>query len=526
MIEALHYGVSTRIYTAVNYHNICHWVTINASKKAVKKTRIIKSIMENMSKKKILVLLIFFLFLVLSVLFICPDNKSMLSDFHSSQLKQMITKEGNTIRTDYIDDSGIIRVAADAGYASKVVIELDIGTIEKFLDDKGELIKRYYGYYGILREYDENGNNIRVTYLDIEGNPLNTGMGYAIEERAFNEKKQITAVRYKNATGAPALTSLYGYGIIYDYDENGLNYKITYIDANGEPMMTNQGYSSVIRQYYSSDGPDNGRVKNEFYFDEHGEPVALSMGHYGLHKEYNERGQEILLSYLDAEGNPIVTNKGYTTIARTYKADNNVATEQYYDLKGEPFSLSEGQYGIKNENGQTVYLNQYGKDTFNLRNLLYNKSRIVIPFVIILIIIPSFVDKKWNTILLVLYTGAIVYMTLMFRDGNEKKKIELLWYYRKIFADSMARADIIKNIWLFIPLGAILYQIKTKKMVLIIPIILSAAIEGIQYFSGVGFCELDDIISNSVGGSIGFIAEKLTTDSIRRIKSWRQNHIL
>ena len=110
---------------------------------------------------------------------------------------------------------------------------------------------------------------------------------------------------------------------------------------------------------------------------------------------------------------------------------------------------------------------------------------------------------------MIIYTVAIFYMTIMFRESNRTQIPEFLWYYRKIFTDSGARADIIKNIWLFIPFGAILFQLYPKKITLLFPFVLSIIIESIQYFTEKGICEIDDIISNGIGGVIGVLCRKI-----------------
>lgn len=476
-----------------------------------------------MSNNKRLFLLFLFLFLVVSVLFISSDNKSAFSDYHSSQLKKRITKEGNTVRTDYVDDRGIIRYAADAGYASQIVIQSDSGTIESYLDDRGEPIKKYYGYYGILREYDENGNNIRITYLDIDGNPLNAGMGYATEERAFNDDKQITSVRYKDASGMPVLTSLYGYGKLIEYDDNGKIYKTTYVDISGKPMITNIGYASVVHYYYTT-GEYANKVEHELYLDEKDCPIKLSLGQYGVHKEYDECGRETVLTYLDALGNPLVTNKGYTTVVRSFLPNDSVATEQYFDMDGNPFSLSEGQYGIKKENGQTIYLDRNGDSFFNLRRLLYNQSWIIIPIVLLFVILSAESNRKMNYCFFAIYILCIAYFTLLFRDNEGTKIIGLFSNISKFFTDSEARADLIKNIWLFIPLGAFLYKICPNKKIVLVAVALSATLERMQLFLGIGFFEPDDIICNSLGALIGFYTSELTTNLFERINRRKQIH--
>lgn len=445
------------------------------------------------------------LFILSSFLFISSETDDMRSTYQSSQLVKKVIKDGKTERTDYVNNQGEITVAADLGYATQIKTETEDGILIKYYNEKGEPVSRFSGYYSVLYEYDGNGNNTRRTYMDFEGNLYVTKNGYAIEEREYNTKSELVGIRYYDQEGKPALSVSNGFGCIKDYDKNGNNIKTTYVDEHGDPMMTKQGYASVIREYYANDESDKGRVKKEFYFDEQEKPIALSLGQYGLYKEYNELGQDVLLTYLNANGDPIKTNKGYVSVIRSFQTNNYVATEQYLDINGNPYSLSEGQYGIKKVDGQKIYLDKNGNEQFNLKNLLYNQSGIIIFVVIAFIFFAATLNRKWNGIFLALYFAFIVYMTLLFRENDGAiVKLEIFWSYKKIITDSEIRVAIIRNIWLFIPLGAILYLIHPKTKILLIPVGLSILIEAIQYISGTGFCELDDVISNGLGGAIGY----------------------
>ena len=465
------------------------------------------------------------LFIVFSFLFISPINRTARSLTHSSQLIKKTTQDNSTERTDYVDSGGKITTAADLGYATIITTRSENRILERYYDDQGKPIRRYNGYYALLQEKDDRENSIRITYLDLHDKPMIIANGYAIEERVYNEDTHSETVKYYDSEGVPVLTALYGYGQVRKYNNNGKIEENIYTDASGAPMMTGLGYAKLSQQYYTSDGPENGKVESEYYFDAEGNPVSLSLGQYGIHKEYDQYGRVNVLTYLDANGRMIATNKGYSTIVRTYYANGTIKTEQYYDIDGKPFALSEGQYGIKQDGRQTIYLNQNGKEQFNLKNLLYNHSWVVFPFSIVVIALSAINKKKWNVALLTLYIFAITYMTLLFRENEGSKSAELFWYYRKIFTSSTARADILKNIWLFIPLGAILYQLYPKVIILLVPIAISILIEGIQYTTGVGFCELDDVISNGLGGWIGFNAGRTASEIKLCIQSWRKLHI-
>lgn len=474
-------------------------------------------------KKSISIFII--LFLVSSFILLLPDFSTNLVQKRSNQLIEIINKNGNVERIDYVDENGVLAIAADLGYATKITSTEDFVRIEHFYDDKGNPVSRYPGFFAILREYDKDGRNYHIQYLDDEDKPTITADGYSDKYIVFDGDK-IKTEKYFSPDGNPICTSTYGYGLLNEYDENGNKVKITYLDENDEPMQVGLGYAIVTRNIYKTEGPENGKVEYEFYYDASGKPIALSLGQYGVHKEYDENGLESIITYLDDKGTPIITNKGYTTLAKTYHANNYIATERYYDIEGKPISLNEGQYGIKKENGQILYLDQKGEESFNLKRLLYNHSWIIIPCVIVISIISSLVGKKWNILLFIMYIMVIAYMTLMYRRDYGTKIIHMLDYFRCFFTNREARADMLRNIWLFIPLGLILYHICPKIILLLVPIMLSICIEGIQYITETGFCELGDVVSNGIGGGIGIFVAKLTKDVKWRINSWEHIHIL
>lgn len=388
------------------------------------------------------------------------------------------------------------------------ITQTNNGRIEQYYDDKGKPINKYSGYYAVFREYDEKGHNIQNTYLDSNNKPIMTINGYAIEKREFDENSQVVSIRYYDTTGLPVVTALYGHGKNNEYDENGNVYRTIYVDEEDKPIMTEFGYASIKYNHYTDGMDNNKKTEDEFYYDEEDKPIALDLGEYGVRITYNENEQRYLLTYLDQNGNPTITNKGYSTVERTFQSDNSVATEMYFDIQGEPVSLDEGQFGVDRTNGQIVYLNRNGDKIFNLRNVLYNHSWFVVPIALFIIILSALVDKQGGFFLAIFYVCIIIYFTLLYRNNNIQNGTELLWNYRHIITNDTARIEILRNIWLFIPLGAILYRLYPQKKVLLVAIALSISIEVLQYVTKTGFCDLDDVISNGIGGLVGIICEQ------------------
>ena len=462
----------------------------------------------NKKDKKVIWFALIVLFMLASLFLMRPINRETKASMRSQTLKQIITKEGNVERLDYVDENGRIKMAADAGFATSISTYNESSKLEEYFDENGQPIARYNRYYAILKEYNDNNQNYKITYLGIDGKPTATYYGYSVLIRSFTDDGKIKTEKYYDADGNPVNTNTYGCGFVNEYDDAGNIIKVIYLDANDKPAMTAQGYSIVTRTYYEADSVDAGKVENEFYYDTTGNPIALALGQFGVHKaDYDAYGNNVETTYLDVDGNKLVTNRGYTTVLKTYKANNAIESERYFDIEGIPYKLPDGQYGVKYVNDQAVYLDKNGRTQFNLRRLFYNHEYLVALIATIAVIVSVLSSRKVNILYLVSYLVALVYFTLLFRAGGSiRVNLALFWSYKTALTDKASWSDILRNIWLFIPLGAILYKMYPKKTMLLVPLMLSTGIELTQYVTGTGYFELDDILNNSIGGAIGYAA--------------------
>lgn len=115
-----------------------------------------------------------------------------------------------------------------------------------------------------------------------------------------------------------------------------------------------------------------------------------------------------------------------------------------------------------------------------------------------------------STILFVIYTIFVVWMTLLKREPRVRARViepELFWAFREWLNGApdgkQESIQYILNVLFFIPFG-FLFPWKKWKRVLIAGLMTSAVIEATQYIFNLGWCELDDIISNTAGALIGF----------------------
>ena len=129
-----------------------------------------------------------------------------------------------------------------------------------------------------------------------------------------------------------------------------------------------------------------------------------------------------------------------------------------------------------------------------------------------LVFLSGIMEREGNRKLLTLYAAGLLYITILSRPAAPRRAVlTLFWSYRHFCSDLYFRREIINNICLFIPLGAMLCRLFPLKYAFFLPTVISAGIELLQYISGRGFGELDDILSNTIGGLIGIALAMILT---------------
>ena len=101
------------------------------------------------------------------------------------------------------------------------------------------------------------------------------------------------------------------YGVHREYNAEGQNISLTFLDKSGHAICISSNCAGVT---YQRDG--NGTVVGEQYFDTDGKPVRSSLGQYGELYQRNEQGYIGQITYLGADGKTTPTNAGYTMCDR------------------------------------------------------------------------------------------------------------------------------------------------------------------------------------------------------------------
>ena len=438
---------------------------------------------------------------LLSILGLLPDaDVDHDAGYTSSELSIRETVDGSVTSTSYVNSDGVITDAIDMGYATVCRMQDDNGRVveESYLDANGDPVARYGDHYGVSYEYDETGTVI--TYLDAEGNPIIRSDGYSTIVRTLVDGRNSDDFYY-DLNGQQVQCAGEYYGLHREYNSEGWSTSLTFLDKEGHSMCSSAGYAS---RTYQRDG--NGTVVGEQYFDTEGNPARSLLGQYGELYQRNEQGYIDQITYLDADGNPAPTNAGYTILKRTYHRDGTADTDMCFDANGNPKALSKGQYGIKRSGKVNLLLDRNGNIMLCVDNLLSGFPCMVVVFGCVVCLLMIVLPKSLSIVLTIVYVAFILYETLMFREsGDARTNFVLFSYAGKFLKEQSVRAGVINNIWLFIPLGTGLYRWIQKKWVLVIPFVMSVAIETTQYITGLGIAEFDDVFGNAMGGWIGVL---------------------
>lgn len=439
-------------------------------------------------------------FVVASILFLLPyASVDHDSGFTSSDLEVKETVEENVTNASYVNSDGVITDAIDMGYATVQRTRNANGQVteEFYLDAAGNPVERYGDYYGISYEY--NSENVVIRYLGADKQPMMLGAGYSAIVRTLVDGKATDDFYYDLNMQPVRCTGGY-YGLYREYDEQGKNCGITYLGENGQPVICTSGYAVKT---YLRDSEET--VIGERYFDTGENPVKSSLGQYGELYQRDEQGRISQITYLGADGNPAPTTAGYTVLKRTYHRDGTADIDMYFDADSNPMALSKGQYGIKRSGKVNLLLDKNGV-MLCVDNVLNGLPFMVVIFGCVICLLILVLPKKMSVLLTAAYIAFILYETLMFREtGDARTNFVLFSYADRFLTEQSVRVGAINNIWLFVPLGAGLYRIIQKKRVLLVPFVMSVAIETAQYITGLGIAEFDDVFGNTMGGWIGVL---------------------
>lgn len=128
----------------------------------------------------------------------------------------------------------------------------------------------------------------------------------------------------------------------------------------------------------------------------------------------------------------------------------------------------------------------------------------------------------------VTYLLVLLQIVFLSREAGSRDGIDL-----RIFGTftGNARGDsyVLENVLLFIPLGILIPSVMNKfrsfRSCVLFGFMLSCLIEGAQLISKRGYCQIDDIIMNTLGCGIGFLVWKVVEYNYKRFTLPAKNNL-
>lgn len=285
---------------------------------------------------------------LLSILALLPDaDVDHDAGYTSSELSIRETVDGSVTNTSYVNFDGVITDAIDMGYATVCIMQDNNGRVveERYLDANGDSVARYGNYYGLSYEYDETGTVI--TYLDAEGNPVKRSDGYSTIVRTQDDGRASDDFYY-DLNGQQVQCAGEYYGLRREFNTEGQNTSLTFLDKDGHAVSTSSGYAIktyqrdgngtvVGEQYFDTEGNpvrsllgqygesyqrnEQGYIGKITYLDADGNPTPTNAGYTILKRTYHRDGTADMDMYFDANGNPRALSKGQYGIKRSGRAN-------------------------------------------------------------------------------------------------------------------------------------------------------------------------------------------------------------
>ena len=160
------------------------------------------------------------------------------------------------------------------------------------------------------------------------------------------------------------------YGESMEYSSYGKLALQTWLDADGDPSMNENGYA-MIRYDYDLSSSQNVERYYEYYLDEAGEPTKANNGAWGMRTFYYPVTRIHTVTFIDRDDNPVVTTEGYAIMEYEEDEYGNCTWEGYYDEIGAQTNCKAGYSSVERGydfEGRLIserYLDRYNKLTNN-----------------------------------------------------------------------------------------------------------------------------------------------------------------
>jgi hypothetical protein len=236
----------------------------------------------------------------------------------------------------FYDESGNIK-------KTKVFWESDFGTLEYKRDAFGneaeewrlsssnKLVERDYVAAIYLKDFDDNGNLVRIMSLGPDREYKEDRLGVAIIERGYDIYGRMISEEYFNKEYNRHIFNDNYAKIKVEYDAAGNINRRSFFDKLGIPVLSKIGCAKVEQDF----DEDFNEIERRC-FDVNMKPKSDFEGCAKTSLTYNDKNFPIDIRCFDKNDAPALNADGFFNIALEYSISGNVVEERYLGVDGTP----------------------------------------------------------------------------------------------------------------------------------------------------------------------------------------------
>lgn len=255
-----------------------------------------------------------------------------------------------------------------------------------YFGDNGPAAKN--GFHMWEATYDDRGNQITFTNLDVEGKRCRDTDGICEYRFSYNNLNQMTEKSFYDPEGKPILNAEGVHKVQYQYNFQGDRTQQSYFGVNDEPVLIENGYHMAKIPW------ENGKETSYSVYGLNNEPVlycnefhreiiertknTITYKYYGIDNEpildplsgayiseYRRKAEDtIQVSLFGINQEPMIGKGGYHMCLYRYNDAMQNIEKRYYGLNGEPILIGGAHKHnfVHDANGRVIEQRLYGTD--------------------------------------------------------------------------------------------------------------------------------------------------------------------
>lgn len=249
----------------------------------------------------------------------------------------------------YLDPMGNLRTLpnSDASRVNFTFTQEGWEAEHRYTDEKGLARPNEQGEYGLWREYTSDGRLARQGALDRKGQRTRYRTGYWAAEDAYDANGRRTSLKWLDAGGQP-IDNDNGYSLLrYECDEAGNVTGNSYFQFDPDSDQFVPAVNTAGIHAWRATLDIGGQRQSWRYFGRDEKPTVDTIGVAGIDYEYDGRGNKVRQRYVGLDGKSTLSRYGYAGWSSTFD-ETGVETEiEYFGLDDKPILNDEGYAGYR-----------------------------------------------------------------------------------------------------------------------------------------------------------------------------------